>query len=228
MKTNPVAHQPSNPPRHSWALSPKEAVAVQRAWAERVELIPLGEPPATIAGLDVSVRDGQVQTAIVVLRLADLETIDEAIWRGPVPFPYISGLLSFREIPSILPAYEKLRVEPDVLMLDGQGLAHPRRFGLACHLGVWLGKPAFGVAKTRLIGVYEEPGTEKGSQSALLAKKTSGRLGTVLRTRSNVKPVYVSPGHLITLREAEALTLNTTTRYKIPEPTRRAHLLSRS
>ena len=140
-------------------------------------------------------------------------------------FPYIPGLLSFREMPAILPALEKLSIWPDVFMTDSQGLAHPRRFGLACHLGVMLNMPAFGVAKTRFIGRYKEPGLEKGSQCPLEDKGEI--IGSVVRTRSKVKPVFVSLGHLTTLEDAVRLTFTSTTKYKIPEPTRLAHKLSK-
>jgi deoxyribonuclease V len=151
--------------------------------------------------------------------------IDRVIYRAEVPFPYISGLLSFREMPVILPALEKLSAWPDVLVTDSQGLAHPRRMGLACHLGVMIDWPTFGVAKTRLTGHFGDLGVEKGSRADLIHKDE--RIGVVLRTRKNIKPVYVSIGHRITLEEAVALTLACAPRYKIPEPTRQAHHLSR-
>ena len=144
-------------------------------------------------------------------------------------FPYISGLLSFREMPAILPALEQLAVVPDVFMTDSQGLAHPRRFGLACHLGIVLERPAFGVAKTRLTGEYDEPALYKQAKSPLYASKNRIEvLGSVVRTRPRVKPVFVSIGHRITLDEAVALTLQSTTRYRLPEPTRLAHRLSKN
>lgn len=210
---------------HPWNVSPKEAVAIQRELANKVRVEPLLDQPKTIAGVDVSVRGDKVQTAIVVLDLQTLTLVDRAIWKGDVQFPYVPGLLSFREMPAILPALEKLSVEPDVYMTDSQGLAHPRRFGLACHLGVMLDKPAFGVAKTRFIGRYKEPGLEKGSCSRLEDK--GELIGSVMRTRSNVKPVFVSLGHRVTLDDAIRLTVATTTRYKIPEPTRLAHRFSK-
>ena len=142
-----------------------------------------------------------------------------------LPFPYIPGLLSFREMPAILPALAQLDTVPDVFMTDSQGLAHPRRFGLACHLGVWLSRPCFGVAKTRFIGEHAPLGPNKGDLVDLVDKEQV--IGSVIRTRSNVKPVYVSIGHRITHQEAIELTLGSTTRYKIPEPTRLAHKISK-
>ena len=212
---------------HRWDVSPKEAVAIQRALAAQVRDEPLPHSVETIAGVDVSIRGDLAQAAIVVLRYPELDIVDRAVWRAEVPFPYIPGLLSFREMPVILPALERLSVRPDVLVTDSHGFAHPRRFGLACHLGVLLDRPAFGIAKSLFVGTFEDPEPEKGSRAALVDKKTGEVLGTVLRTRANVKPVYVSIGHRLTLEESVALTLACALRYKITEPTRQAHLLSR-
>lgn len=209
---------------HPWSLTPTEAVALQRTLAEQVRC-EAPPPLRTLAGLDVSVRGDRVRTAIVVLRLDDFAILDQATWEGPAAFPYISGLLSFREIPAILPALERLTVRPDAFMLDGQGLAHPRRCGLACHLGVLLDWPALGVAKSRLVGTHDEPGAEKGDRAALHHR--GERIGTVLRTRTNVKPVYVSVGHRFTLAAAEAMTLRCALRYRLPEPNHYAHRLSK-
>jgi len=210
---------------HPWAVSPKQAVTIQRDLSASVRAVPLPRPAETIAGIDVSIREDRAQAAIVVLRLPDLAVVDQAVWRADVPFPYVPGLLSFREIPVILPALERLHTWPDVLMTDSQGLAHPRRFGLACHLGVLLERPAFGVAKRLLTGRYRNLGGEKGSRMPLRHQGES--VGAALRTREGVKPVYVSIGHRITLEEAVTLTLACAPRYKIPEPTRLAHHLSR-
>jgi deoxyribonuclease V len=211
---------------HPWDVSPAEAVAIQRDLAPKVREEALSRPIETIAGVDMSVREDRVQAAVVVLRLPDLERIDSAIWRGPVEFPYISGLLSFREVPAVLRALEQLRVVPDLLMTDSQGKAHPRRLGLASHLGVLLDMPAIGVAKTRLIGdpTGELP-VDQGSYVHLLDHGEV--VGALVRTRAKVKPVYVSIGHRIILDEAIELTLSCTQGYKLPEPTRQAHLLSR-
>ncbi|RMF55460.1 MAG: endonuclease V [Bacteroidetes bacterium] len=210
---------------HPWEVSPAEAVAIQRGLAGRVRIEPLVRPPETLAGIDVSVRGREVQAAIVVLTYPALEVCDEAVWRGLVAFPYVAGLLSFREIPAILPALEGLRVWPDVFVTDSQGIAHPRRMGLAAHLGVLLDHPTFGVAKTRLCGTHDEPGPEKGAVAWL--RDGEEVIGAVVRTRTGVRPVYVSIGHRITLPEAVALTLASAPRFRLPEPTRRAHHLSR-
>lgn len=209
---------------HPWDVSPREAINIQTDLAGEVELKPLLAAPRTVAGLDVSVRKDRVRAAIVVVETSENTVVDQAIWEGPVVFPYVPGLLSFREIPAILPALENLSSDPDVLMLDAQGIAHQRRFGLACHLGVLLDKPALGVGKSKLVGNYADPDFPKGSTSPLTHK--GDLIGRVVRTREGVKPVFVSPGHRITLDEAVELTLALTTRYKLPEPTRLAHKLS--
>jgi deoxyribonuclease V len=210
---------------HPWDVTPREAVAIQRDLAEHVRFEPLPTTIETVAGVDVSVREDRVRAALVVLALPDLEVVDRATWEGPVVFPYVPGLLSFREMPAVLPALEQLTVEPDVYILDAQGYAHPRRFGLACHLGVLLDKPAFGVAKSRLVGRHDEPGVEKGERSPLVHRDEV--IGRVVRTRAKVKPVFVSVGHRATLDDAVELTLRLATRFKLPMPTHRAHRLSK-
>lgn len=212
---------------HPWSVTPKEGIRIQQQLANEVVPTPLTEPVETVAGIDVSIRDDTAQAAIAVLRLPELERVDQAIHRCDVPFPYVPGLLSFREMPALLPALEQLAVRPDVLMTDSQGLAHPRRFGLACHLGVLLNWPALGVAKSRLTG---EPAgdldVEKGAHVPLV--DDGEQVGALLRTRTDVNPVYVSIGHRMTLDDAVRITLDCCPRYKIPEPTRHAHRLSRT
>lgn len=216
---------------HDWDVSTADAIRIQREIAERVAFEPLPRTPETIAGVDVSFRRTgykryDAQCGIAVLSLPELDVIDRVQRRGKVTFPYVPGLLSFREIPSVLEALERLRVWPDLIMSDGQGYAHPRRLGLACHLGVALDIPTFGVAKTRLVGAYEEPDAEKGSATPLL--DDGEVIGMVVRTRSRVNPVFVSVGHRMTLDEAVRFTLACAPRFKIPEPTRVAHRLSRA
>ena len=212
---------------HAWDVSTDEAKAIQHRLVEDVEEIPLRTDVETVAGVDVSIRDDTAQAAVVVLSLPDLTVVDEAIHRCEVPFPYVPGLLSFRETPPVLPALEHLSVTPDVLMTDSHGRAHPRRFGFACHLGVLLDRPTLGVAKSILVG---EPGgaldDEKGSRVPLVDDGET--VGAVLRTRTDVNPVYVSVGHRLTLDDAVRLTLECSPRYKIPEPTRQAHKRSRA
>lgn len=212
---------------HPWEVSPDEAKQIQRRLVPEVAKTPLPDDVETVAGVDVSIRDDTAQAAITVLRLPDLERVDQAVHRCEVPFPYVPGLLSFRETPPVLPALDQLAALPDVLMTDSHGRAHPRRFGFACHLGVLLDRPTLGVAKSILVGEPEGPlDPEKGHHVPLL--DDGALIGRVLRTRTDVNPVYVSVGHRLTLDEATTLTLDCSPRYKIPEPTRQAHTLSRA
>ncbi len=212
---------------HPWDVSPREAKQIQRRLVPEVRETPLARDVETVAGIDVSIRDDTAQAAIVVLALPSLDTVDTAVHRAAVPFPYVPGLLSFRETPPVLPALEQLSTSPDVLMTDSHGRAHPRRFGFACHLGVLLDVPTLGVAKSILVGAPQgELGPEKGQRVPLV--DDGAPIGTVLRTRDDTNPVYVSVGHRMTLDNAVALTLACSPRYKIPEPTRQAHKLSRS
>jgi len=177
-----------------------------------------------VAGCDMSFSKGSGKgfAAVCLFRFPDLELIETATAVGDVDFPYIPGLLSFREVPLLAEAYRNLRHKPNVLICDGQGYAHPRRLGLACHLGIELDIPTAGAAKSRLVGEYEEPGQVKGSSSAL----THGEeiIGAVLRTRDGVKPIFVSPGHKMNFSTAVALVLACSPKYRIPEPTRLADM----
>ena len=212
-------------PLHDWNLSPPEAVALQHQLRSQIHIEPLTQTPRTIAGCDISFNkfEETVYAGIVVLDLETLETIEEAGVVSTAPFPYIPGLLSFREIPSLLDAWAKLTTEPDVVMFDGHGIAHPRRIGIASHAGLFLNRPTFGCGKSVLVGKYDEPAPERGSWSPMTHYKDI--IGAALRTKNKVNPVYVSPGHLIDLETAIGLTLKTDGGYRIPEPTRRAHNL---
>jgi deoxyribonuclease V len=207
-------------------LTPREAVQRQKTLVPLVREEPLQQEPGLVAGVDVSIKDGRAIAAVVVVRLSDMATVAESHWNGPAVFPYVPGLLSFREIPAIVPALERLETWPDVFMLDGHGRAHPRRFGLACHLGVLLGMPAFGVGKSLLVGRFEDPGLQRGDTAAI----THGDdiIGWAVRTRTGVSPVFVSSGHLMSQEDCIRLTLRAGTKYRLPEPTRRAHALSRT
>ena len=211
---------------HDWDVSPAEAVAIQRELAPLVREEPVDwDAVRTVAGLDVSVREDRVRAAVVVYDVREREVVDQAVWEGPVAFPYVPGLLSFREVPAILPALEQLRALPDVYMLDAQGRAHPRRFGLACHLGVLMEAPALGVAKSILVGRVEgELDEAKGASAPLVHRGET--VGVALRTRDRVHPVYVSVGHRITLPAAGRLALTLAEKYKLPQPTHLAHRLS--
>jgi deoxyribonuclease V len=210
---------------HDWNVSPAEAVALQQQLRSQIRMEPLTTAPETIAGCDISFNkfEETVYAGIVVLRLDTLETIAEAGVVSTAPFPYIPGLLSFREIPALLEAWQKLTVEPGVVMFDGHGTAHPRRIGIASHGGLFLNRPAFGCGKSVLVGKYDEPALERGNWSPM--RHYGEVIGAALRTKNNVNPVYVSPGHLIDLETAIALTLQCNGGYRIPEPTRRAHNL---
>lgn len=179
-----------------------------------------------VAGVDVGFEHKGLTTraAVAVLTFPGLELCDQGISRSPTRFPYVPGYLSFRELPAVLDALEMLSVTPDLLLCDGQGLAHPRRFGIACHLGVLTDLPTIGVAKSRLVGSHAEPAPEKGQWSPLLDGRET--IGAVLRTRANVSPVYVSIGHRVSLPTAIDYVLRCTTRYRLPETTRWAHRLA--
>ena len=202
--------------------------------AERVQdelraLVELGEAGpqelGTVAGLDVSYAGDRLAAAVVVLDAVTLQTVEEVVVTGTPTFPYVPGLFAFRELPALLEALEKLTVQPDLLVCDGYGLAHPRRFGLACHVGVLTGLPSIGVAKTAFIGTCEPPGPGRGDASPLLVDGEV--LGRVLRTQRGIKPVYVSVGHRIDLDTACRHVLALSPRYRLPETTRRADRLSR-
>ena len=177
-----------------------------------------------VAGLDVSERGDEARAAIVVLD-RDLRLVEEAVAATRVPFPYIPGLLSFREIPPLLEAWKKLRCRPDLVVVDGQGYAHPRRFGLACHLGVTLDVPSIGCGKTRLLGAYEEPAPARGSWTPL--EDAGETVGAALRTRTGARVVYVSVGHRISLAAAVEAVLAGAPRFRLPEPQRLADRLSK-
>jgi deoxyribonuclease V len=212
--------------QHRWDLTPAEAIAVQKQLCDRVILEDRFAPPARIAGVDVGFEDdGRItRAAVVVLEFPSLKPLEQALAHQPTRFPYVPGLLSFREIPAILQALDQLKLAPDLLLCDGQGLAHPRRFGLACHLGLLTDTPSIGVGKTRLVGSHEPVPEEKGSWVSLIDR--GEEVGAVLRTRSGVKPIYVSIGHRISLQTAIKYALAATTKYKLPETTRAAHRLA--
>jgi deoxyribonuclease V len=211
---------------HRFDVGHHEAVAIQNELRREVVRTGSPRPVRLIGGADVSYarRAVTMYAAVVVVEWPSLGVVEEVTARRPAEFPYTPGLLSFREMPALLAAFEKLRSKPDVIIYDGHGVAHPRGFGIASHLGVLFDVPTIGCAKKRLVGEHDAPGPEKGARVPLrLEGKT---IGTVLRTRTNVKPVFVSVGHRIGLRSATKLVLETATRYRLPEPTRLAHVLS--
>ncbi|MET7989639.1 endonuclease V [Amycolatopsis sp. NPDC005232] len=211
-----------------WPVTIPEAREVQDALRGRVDLTDACPAPATVTGLDVAYDPAgtRIAAAAVTLALDDLRVVEERVITGRVTFPYEPGLFAFRELPPLLDAIAALTHPPEVFACDGHGLAHPRRFGLACHLGVLTGIPAFGVGKTRLVGTHAEPGPEPGDTAPLL--DGDEQLGAVVRTGPGVKPVYVSAGHLISLDHACRLTFALTPRYRLPETTRAADHLCRA
>lgn len=212
--------------QHRWDVTPSEAVHIQNDLRGHVTLEDGFGQISLVAGVDVglSTEKGTVTGGAVVLSFPKLELIETASVTKPLEFPYIPGLLAFREIPAILGAFELLESVPDILIADGQGLAHPRRFGIACHLGVMLDIPAIGCGKSKLIGSYEEPGPEQGDTSPLMAGDE--QVGNVVRTKSKVKPVFISPGHKISFESAVDIALKCTKSYRLPEPIRLAHNLA--
>lgn len=214
-------------PLHPWNLDSKQAVRVQSELRSQLVLSWDGRGIETVAGIDVSVKDGLSRAAIVVLRYPELTTVEAVTAAEEIAFPYVPGLLTFREGPAILSAWYKLRTQPDLLMFDGQGIAHPRGIGIASHMGLWLGRPSIGVAKSRLYGHHLEPGLERGQRAELRDERDPEKvIGTVLRTRANIKPLYVSPGHLIDVPRAAQFVLKCCPRYRLPETTRWAHRIA--
>ncbi|MDW8350554.1 MAG: deoxyribonuclease V [Anaerolineae bacterium] len=182
-----------------------------------------GHPVRTIGGVDVSLTDMRAHAAIVVLRYPDLTPIEGVTADAPLVFPYIPGLLAFREGPAILAAWERLQHRPDLIMFDGQGIAHPRGVGIASQMGLWLERPTIGVAKSRLYGDFKEPEPHAGAMSDLVDPQTKQVIGVVLRTRERAKPLFVSPGHLIDVAHAADWVMRCVRGYRLPEPTRWAH-----
>jgi deoxyribonuclease V len=210
---------------HEWDLTPSEAVALQRELRSQVRVEPLRRPIRTIAGADISFDKGSsvVYAGVVVLSLPSLQMVEEATVVTEARFPYVPGLLSFRESPCLLEAWAMLKTEPDAIMIDGHGYAHPRRAGIACHFGLLVERPSLGCAKSVLVGKYEEPSPGRGAWTPLVDKGEV--VGAALRTKDRTTPVYVTVGHLIDLESAIELTMACGGGYRIPEPTRRAHLL---
>jgi deoxyribonuclease V len=213
--------------RHEWNVTPQEAAVIQQQLREEVireDRLPAGIQ--RVAGVDVGFEaEGSVtRAAVAVLSYPELTLVEPALARRPTTFPYIPGFLSFREVPAILDALSLLKEPPDLLLCDGQGIAHPRRFGLACHLGVLTDIPAIGVAKTLFIGKHEPLPAERGSWRPLIDRKEI--VGAALRTRDGVQPVYISIGHRISLETAIEWVMRCTTKYRLPETTRHAHRLA--
>ncbi|MFC1911634.1 deoxyribonuclease V [Chloroflexota bacterium] len=208
---------------HGWQVSVSQALEIQAQLAGRVAKTSEVDSPRFIAGADISVgKTPGVATGVVVVSYPEMEPVEVKIVKQKLAFPYIPGLLSFREAPLVLAACGKLVVTPDLILVDGQGVAHPRRLGLASHLGLFLGVPTIGCAKSRLCGRHEEPGNEPGNYAELV--DNGEVIGVALRTKASVKPVYVSIGHKVDLEAAIHWVLTCCRGYRLPEPARLAHL----
>lgn len=212
---------PKRWPYRGRKLSYRAAVEIQERLRDRVLKRWKGPAPRTVAGVDISIKDGRASAAVVVLAFPSMEYVTDATATRPADFPYIPGLLAFREVPVALKAFAKLDQRPDLLMVDGHGLAHPRRFGIACFLGVELDLPAIGIGKSLLVGEHRQPGARRSSQTQL--RHEGEVIGKALRTRDGVNPVYVSIGHRIDLESAVRFTLRCSKGYRLPEPIRAAH-----
>jgi len=209
---------------HPWKVSPPEAVQIQEKLRKKLRLRPPRTPLKTIAAGDVSYSrmDDITYAAFLLFTYPDLTPLESASAKGRTPFPYIPGLLTFREAPILLEAFSRLKTRPDLILTDGQGIAHPRSMGIAAHIGLVLNLPAIGCAKSRLIGSHEESGLERGKAVPLI---DGGRtVGMVLRTREGVRPVYVSPGHKMDIETSVKIVLSLCRGYRIPEPLRQAHI----
>jgi deoxyribonuclease V len=212
---------------HDWNLSPQQAVEIQKQLRYEVETEDrFNQPVKTVAGIDLGydVKNDTSRAVAVVLSFPELELLETSKALLPIQFPYVPGLLSFRETPVAIKALEKLEITPDVILCDGQGLAHPRRFGIACHIGILADVPTIGVAKSILVGKFENLGEERGSIASLMHKNE--QIGVALRTKDKVQPVYVSIGHRVSLQTAKDLVLQCAPKYRLPETTRLADKLA--
>lgn len=210
-----------------FSVSPKEAIMLQNQLRERIRITPYGKKIKNVGGADVSMNRFAKHgyAGFVTLSFPILEMIDHNVVESEIVFPYIPGLLSFREIPMLLKAWGELKIKPDLLLVDGVGIAHPRRMGIATHLGLLLNIPTIGCAKNVLYGVYEEPPNVAGSFSYLVDPKTKEIIGAALRTKINVKPIFISPGNLITVDESINIVKKCILAHRLPEPTRYAHTI---
>ncbi len=242
-----MKHKSASPVQHSWDVSTEEARAIQERLRKKWEAADRFGDIRTVAGLDAAFvltesqslkkfkshwnrlsETNQAIGCVVLYQFPEMKEVTRAYAIVPLKFPYVPGLLSFREIPALLAALKRLREPPDLLFCDGQGYAHPRRLGLASHLGIWLDKPTIGCAKSILIGTHEAPGQKAGSWTPLIDEAAHGeRIGAVVRTRDGVQPVYVSQGHRISLETAIRLTLAVGDGFRIPRPTRDADRFSK-
>jgi deoxyribonuclease V len=214
-------------PLHPWNVSVEEAIQIQGNLRHQIILEKTFKEVRWIGGADVAYSKDRNSLfgAIVVLSFPKMEILDITTARGKIPFPYIPGLLSFREGPILIEAFQKLKIKPDVMVYDAQGIAHPRGIGLASHMGLWFDLPSIGCTKTPLLNDFVYPGSSKGSFE--LIRRGEKEVGAVLRTKDKVKPIFISPGHRIDLQTSIQIVLTTCPKFRIPEPLRRAHHASR-
>lgn len=212
-------------PLHSWEVSPREAIALQQKLREKIQLIPLTKPIDYIAGADISFNRGSnvFYAGFVVFKYPSLRLCGHSLVVSESSFPYIPGLLSFREIPALLAAWRQMPLQPDVVIMDGHGVAHPRRLGIASHFGLWVNRPTVGCAKKLLVGTHGTLAQTAYSEAVIYDRDEV--IGAALRTRDRIKPVYISPGNLITLEDAMRVTRQCIAKHRLPEPTQQAHLL---
>jgi len=212
------------PDLHPWKVTPAEAFRIQDELRNKLILQPPKKSIRTLVAGDVAYDPGSETTfaAVLLFRYPEMELLEKELAKGRTPFPYIPTLLTFREAPLLLKAISRLRVKPDLFLVDGQGIAHPRSMGIAAHIGIILNLPTIGCAKSRLIGTFDEPGAEKGSVAPLFNQ--GERIGMVVRTRTGVKPVFVSPGHRMDMDTSVRVVLSLCRGYRLPEPQRQAHI----
>lgn len=211
-------------PLHSWTLDPAEAIKVQANLRDRLVLAWDDREVHSVGGVDIGLTEDHARAAVVVFSFPDLAPVESAVAEVPLVFPYIPGLLAFREGPAFLAAWEKLRQKPDLVMFDGQGIAHPRGIGIAAQMGLWLNRPTIGVAKSRLYGRHAEPGPHAGDYALLYDQRHPDQvIGAVIRSKEKTNPLYVSPGNLIDVAHSIQFVLKCVSGYRLPEPTRWAH-----
>lgn len=211
--------------KNLWPLNIYEAKIIQDELRKRVRILPLKKEIRIIAGVDASFISDQIIAVVSTFQYPEMKYLEDAYFVGMVKFPYMPGMLSFREGPAIISAIKKLAFKPDVILFDGHGIAHPKFIGIASHLGVILNISTIGCAKSCLVGEYKEPGLKKGEWTYLYYKAI--KVGAVVRTRDSVKPLFVSPGHKIDIESSIDIVLKSVLKYRLPEPLRRADRLSR-
>ncbi len=210
-------------PRHPWTVTPEEAVAIQKRLRGELVLDAPLDPAAVrlVAGVDVSVKEDQSHAAVVVATFPGFEPVETVLARARTPFPYVPGLLSFREGPVLEEAFARLTSKPDLFLVDGMGTAHPRRMGIACHMGLWLERPTIGCGKTLLVGRFGDLAPEKGAEAPLVHRGET--IGAAVRTRAGTNPMFISPGHRCDMASAVAVVMACSPKWRIPEPIRLAH-----